>query len=71
MEDGVVMVGIGILEANFLIAAVISAIWVFFDAPKFGLNRYIASLVTLLVMYPLGFAIYLAYSRLRKRIVAN
>lgn len=59
--------GIGITESIFLIAVVVSTIWVFFDAPKVGINKYIAALVTLLLIYPIGFIAYLIVSRIRKR----
>lgn len=60
------MSGIGLIEAIYLLLIITSIIWVYHDAPKFGMNRYLAILLVLLVTYPIGFVIYLLLSRFRK-----
>lgn len=60
------MGGFGIIEIIFIIAMIASAIWVYWDAPKFGINRYVAVLATIMILYPLGFLMYLLISRLKK-----
>jgi uncharacterized membrane protein YqjE len=60
--------GFGVLEILILIALVISMIWVFFDAPKYGINKYIAVLAILVLIYPIGFIGYLIVTRILRKI---
>ncbi len=60
--------GIGVLEILILIALVISMIWVFFDSPKYGINKYIAVLAILVLVYPIGFIGYLIVTRILRKI---
>ncbi|MBE0446649.1 MAG: hypothetical protein IBX64_00795 [Actinobacteria bacterium] len=60
--------GKGIIELLYIAALIISTIWVYIDAPRFSINRYLAALVTLLIVYPLGFFLYLLVSRLQKHV---
>jgi hypothetical protein len=38
----------------------------FFDAARYDINRYLAVLIVLLVLYPLGFIAYAIISRLMR-----
>lgn len=55
--------GFGVGEIFLFIALIISIIWVVFDAPKHGINRYIAALAILILIYPIGFIGYLIMTR--------
>jgi uncharacterized membrane protein YqjE len=61
------MGSLGFIETLLLIALLVSVLWVFNDAPKYGINKYIAILAIIVLIYPIGFVIYLFVTRIFRK----
>lgn len=56
----------GTLEILIGVSTMIAAIWVYFDAPKQGINKILAMIGVIMLIFPIGFLAYLAVTRLIK-----
>ena len=60
---------IGPFEAAIIVLALVSSIWVFYDAQKKGyekIHSVFLGLYSLLFIFPIGFIIYLCKTRLKR-----
>ncbi len=58
-------------ELGYILLLFVSTIWIYFDAPKQGIKRYVAVLGLIFLLFPISLIIYILRTRVFNRKLFN